>query len=146
LPDCLHENAWQYSKFSETELQPVKILALVNFLGSWALWFMSFSGRGWHIPPLLLNMLVVYGTAFLALPLGRYRTLQTRNAAIAQGNEERLEYAQRLKAPKKDLKLKLAEASKFKSETSRIAAEDIVYSTDKNLLDQPDELHAQFTD
>ncbi|PWT98952.1 MAG: hypothetical protein C5B53_05995 [Candidatus Melainabacteria bacterium] len=146
LPENLEENAWHYSKYSQMDLQPVKILALVNLLGSWALWFMSFSGRGWHFPPPLLSFLVIYGTAFFVLPLTRYGILQKKNIAIAQRNEERRAYAKRLKAPKKELKTKLAEASKFKSETSRIEAGDIVYTTDKSLLDLPDHVDEQFND
>ena len=146
LPENLEENPWHYSKYSQTDLQPVKILTVVNLLGSWVIWYMSFSGRGWHFPPPLLSFLVIYGTTFLALPLTRYGILQKKNIAIAQRNQERRAYAKRLKAPKMELKTKLAEASKFKSQTSRIEAGDIVYTTDKSLLDLPDQLDEQFND
>jgi hypothetical protein len=142
LPRYLEETPWIFSKYSDIELQPVKQLAALNLLGSWLLWYWSFQGRGWHFP--LFDVLFIYGTTFIALPFVRGALLDKKNAEIAQRNDERLAYAKRLEAPKKDLKKKLMEATKFKLETSRIDAQSIVYSTDKDLLDQPDALEEPF--
>jgi hypothetical protein len=144
LPLFLEENLWKFSSVSEKDLQNVRLLAGLNFLGTWGLWFWSFHARGWQLPAPLFNLLVLYGTAFLALPLARYQALKKMNMAIAKRNDERRTYANRLEAPKKDLKKKLAEASSLKLETSHIGDKDIVYTTDKDLLDQPDELDEQF--
>jgi len=144
LPTYFEEPSWTFSKFSAVELQPVKLLAGLNLLGSWSLWCYALVKSGWHLPALLLNLIVLYGTGFIVLPLARMSIIQRLNKAIAQRNELRSNYAKRLQKPKPELRKKLAEASQFKLQADRVDRERIVYSTDQDSRDQPDELDATF--
>jgi hypothetical protein len=136
LPRFLEEFIWPFTSAPAESLIPVYILASVNFLGSWWLVMHEVS-----IPALMafapvISFLVFYGTAFVTVPLLRWLYLLYANAGIEKRNTERKNYANLLVSPEADLARKLAEAKQFQIKDKQITKEDVVYSTDKDLLDQ----------
>jgi hypothetical protein len=138
LPDFLEEAEWVESRFSNKEREPVGQLGLINLVGSWALWLWNRSSDGWHIP-IVFDVICVYGNAFLAVMIVRYFINDKLNKRISLRNEQRRAYAKRLSRPTDELRSKLHEASQFKLSKTHIESNDIVYATDKAVLDQPDD-------
>lgn len=84
----------------------------------------------------ILGLLAAYGVAFLAIPLGRYFWVQRKNQTLQTENSARQERALQF-ANAKDgvLKQKLDYARTF-ADRAAIAPEDILYSSDRDLLAQ----------
>jgi hypothetical protein len=142
--EFFEEPRWVFSKYSEKELLLVHQLAAANFLAGWGLWIYTLVDNHWHWPPMWMAVLVLYGTAFIAWPLSRFRVIEKRNAAIASRNEQRSQLALQLHKPDERLSKKLTEAEGFKLEATPVDDGSIIYSTDKDALDQPDDLSEQF--
>ena len=70
--------------------------------------------------------------------------IEKRNGEIAARDAQREKFAKALKKPDKQLKQKLQEAEGFKLDAARLDKGSIAYSTDKSVLDQPDDLSVQF--
>ncbi len=83
-------------------------------------------------------LLLAYGTAFLAIPLGRYFWIQWRNKQIEARNQQRQDRAVRLNQANAALQDKIAYARQFAAETI-VSDEDLAYTTEKSLLDQESE-------
>lgn len=136
VPVFLKEYPWQFTSASFGALIPVYILAGLNFFGSW--WLFSQTAS---IPFLmyfapLLTVLVIYGSLFVLLPTTRWFVIRWLNLRIDKRNERRKEYALTLQNPTNELALKLKEAQELKIKEKLITSSDVVYTTDKDALEQ----------
>ena len=141
LPTALNEFKWKFTDVPAESLTPVYILAGVNFCGSWWLLIESHRILGFLF---LIKLLVAYGVFFVLVPTVRYFVLQWLNKRIEERNSKRQDYAVMLKNPSKELLLKLGEAKQFRIGEKKITAADVIYTTDKDALDQADDLSEQF--
>jgi hypothetical protein len=80
-------------------------------------------------------LLLAYGTGFLVVPLVRYFWIQWRNSKIAERNRDRLSRARQLASADSVLQQKIAYAQQFAAEKV-LGDEDLVYSTETDLLEQ----------
>jgi hypothetical protein len=80
-------------------------------------------------------VLLAYGTGFLVVPLVRYFWIQWRNSKIAERNRDRLSRARQLASADSVLQQKIAYAQQFAAEKV-LGDEDLVYSTETDLLEQ----------
>lgn len=87
-------------------------------------------------------LLLGYGTAFLSVPLVRYFWIQWRNSKISDRNRQRQARARQLASADADLEQKIAYARQFAAETV-IDEENLVYTTETDLLEQEAERSAQ---
>ncbi len=140
----LQENRWQFSIASSSQ----KILAF--FLGGFN--FVLILVLGSLLTPELAlemgsyiqfvnsiyNLLIVYAISYLAIPLIRYLWLQTRNNKVELRNQKRQERASILQSSP-ELQSKIDYAKQFANQKV-ITADNTVYSTEKNLLDQADNM------
>jgi hypothetical protein len=136
IPKLLEEFDWPFTNAPAESLLPVYILASVNFLGSWWLLMHETTIRPLFALAPLISFLVFYGTAFVTVPLVRWLVLLYLNTRIDKRNAERKTYANLLSNPTKELGVKLDEAKQFQIKDKQITKEEIVYSTEKDLLDQ----------
>jgi len=136
LPTYLEEFPWQFTNVPSESLVPVYIIAGVNLLGSW--WLMAQAQRVMLLVVLapLVKALVIYGTFFCLLPLFRWMALQFLNARIEKRNIERRKNAAFVKNASPELSTKLLEAKKYSVSEKRIATTDVVYTTEKDALEQ----------
>lgn len=86
-------------------------------------------------------ILLAYGTAFLAIPLGRYFWVQWRNGQIEARNQQRQERAIQLNQASPSLQHKITYARQFAAENI-VSDENLAYTTEKSLLDQESERSA----
>lgn len=136
LPPFLKEWPWQFSTLSDEALVPVAILAAINFLGSWWLFFeMSRIPILSHLAPLII-LLVVYGTLFVLIPLVRLGAINYLNEQINSRNKRRGQWSDQLNHAASELQVKLQECQQFMIKKRQITDKDVVYRTDEDLLSQ----------
>lgn len=158
-PTYLQEFPWKFSNTKDGELLPVYIVAGLNLVGAYAIYdFLAKGGlamllteSGVAYPPELMTMsyvlgvvLVVYGTAFVTVPAIRAMVNQIRNRGIDSRNVQRFQYAQVVQNPSKELSSKLNKARQYQLGEHRMAAKDMVFTTEKDARDQDDELSDKF--
>lgn len=80
-------------------------------------------------------VLLIYGIAFLTLPLVRYFWLQWRNSKIAKRNQKRQQRANFLTQATAELKKKITYARQFATQNI-IKREDLAYTTETDLIEQ----------
>ncbi len=136
----LQENLWQFSiansqqKIMAFGLGGVNLILalvlgsmltpeLIMELGSLAVW----------VNP-IYNILLIYGVSYLVVPLVRYFWLQTRNKKVVARNDNREQRANFLKENKETLQPKIDYARQFATQKI-LTREDVIYSTDKDMLD-----------
>lgn len=135
LPSYLGEFPYKFTNVDSGELTMVYILAAINFFGSWILLF-QVGGMGlYELLPLML-LLVIYGSLFVTVPFVRHIVNQVRNSRIESRNEQKRQYSLRLEAPSDELLRKLAAAKRLKLESRVLRAEDNVYTTERDALEQ----------
>jgi hypothetical protein len=145
-PAYLQEFPWKFTNVPEGELLPVFIVAGLNVAGAWTVWnwFHKLPSLA-HSPLMTLVIaLVVYGTLFVTIPMVRTLFNKVRNSRIDKRNQTRYDHAQLVAKPADKLIDKLAEAQEFRG-SRKITEKDVVYTTEKDALDQPDELSEKFT-
>lgn len=135
LPMYLREFDWEFTSVSGSALVPVFLLAGLNFAG--AIFLVTHT----YIPILaafsgLVHLLAIYGTLFLVVPTVRWAILKMLNINIEKRNEERSKYAQILQNPSSELLKKLAEARNYRIGEKTVSADDLVYTTEKDVIDQ----------
>lgn len=136
VPESLQERRWKFSNAPADALVPVFILAAVNFLGSWFLFlYFAASIAGLELAVLMFP-LVVYGTFFVLVPLVRWFVQEYLNGRIDARNNRRALSAKTLEDPDGDLLKKLGEAQQYQIEEQTIEADEVVYSTDRDALEQ----------
>jgi len=87
-------------------------------------------------------LLLGYGAAFLSIPLVRYFWIGWRNQKISDRNSKRQARTLQLASADAALKQKIAYARQFAAKTV-IGKDDVVYTTESDLLDQEAERSAQ---
>lgn len=133
-------------KFTEASSNQVMIsigLGSLNIVGALVLWNMlqSFAAQGVALPVAavfaqsIFWLLLTYGIAFLAVPLIRYYWVQGQNAKIERRNQDRQTRAAEVNQLGPAFQEKLAFARQF-AEQRVLRAEDSVYATETNLLEQ----------
>lgn len=141
----LRELPWRFSQASSGQIMLAIGLGSVNLIA--ALVLRSLLGDGAIAAQLgglvafvqsIFWLLLAYGTAFLAIPLGRYFWIQWRNGQIEARNQQRQDRAVRLNQANAALQHKIAYARQFAAETI-VSEEDLAYTTEKSLLDQESE-------
>ncbi len=128
----LKEMRWPFVGPQTGSLIMVYALAGFNFLGTWWLFLQPSLQELW---PLLLP-LVIYGTLFVTIPIGRKFALDVINQRITERNGKRSTYAEMLKAPAPELSKKLEFANDLRIGRRAIKQDDIVYTTEESNLDQ----------
>lgn len=128
----LKEMRWPFVGPQAGSLIMVYALAGFNFLGTWWLFLQPSLQELW---PLLLP-LVIYGTLFVTIPIGRKFALDVINQRITERNGKRSTYAEMLKAPSPELTKKLEYANDLRIGIRAIKQDDIVYTTEEGNLDQ----------
>ncbi|MBC7999022.1 MAG: hypothetical protein IAF58_13825 [Leptolyngbya sp.] len=128
----LREDRWPFVGPQTGNLLWVYLLAGFNFLGTWWL-FMQPELREIRI---IMLPLVAYGTMFVTIPFCRKIALDVINKGITERNGKRTSYAEMLRSPSIELQKKLSHASKLRIGKTRLKAEDAVYTTEKDALEQ----------
>jgi len=136
LPPYLELFSWQFSQVEIESLIWVILLAVINFFGAWYLYIEAarYSYLS-HLLPLLAG-LVLYGSLFVIIPAIRYGVIVILNKRIDEGNRLKEHYFAQVKEPDQKLITKLAEAQKMLLGSRQIKAEDIIYDTQKDALEQ----------
>src|SRR5262249_148019 len=132
----LNEFPWKFSNVSSDSLIPVAILAAVNFLGAWWLYSQLWTGLMPYALYPLIAVLTTYGTLFVGIPIVRYLILQVLNRGIETRNAQRQEYAAILANPSPELTSKLRQAESYQIKERAIAKDQVVYTTEKDVLEQ----------
>lgn len=89
--------------------------------------------------------LLTYATSFFAVPILRWFGIRRQNSNIRKRNEARTESARRLAQFGSNLRKKLKAAEDFIIRGGNVRTEDVVYSSDRDSLDQP-KLREDFSD
>lgn len=143
-PSHMEERKWPFSNVPFDNFVPVLILAAVNFFGAW--WALAHIGLINALTGLgpLVVLLFFYGVSFVVVPAVRALVLLVINQGIDSRNSQRQQFASILQHPSPELTRKLAEAKGLKIKEERIGTENLVYTTEKDSLDQKDDLDRQF--
>ena len=138
LPAFLEEQFWRFSQASRNQILLSIGLGAVNLILALMLssllqypinnTFITFISS-------IYGILLGYGLAFLLIPLLRYFWIQRRNEKITIRNQFRQENAIALKDIDSSLQEKIAYAKKF-AQQKIISEQDLVYTTESDLLDQ----------
>ncbi|NEP01988.1 MAG: hypothetical protein F6K58_25695 [Symploca sp. SIO2E9] len=141
LQAYLKERLWQFSQASSGQIMLAIGLGALNLIlalvlgdllqGGIAAQFGGFVAFVDSIYPIL----IVYGIGFLAIPLIRYFWVQWKNSRIEVRNQQRQEQAIALNQADANLKQKIAYAQQFAAQKV-ISKEDLVYTSETDLLDQ----------
>ncbi len=142
VPAYLEEFPWRFSAASSGQLLLSAGLGVVNFVGALILGSLLQDGTiaaeiGGLVALVqgIYGLLLAYGVGFLAIPLVRYFWIQWRNGKITERNRTRIYRANQLARADEPLQQKIAFAQQFADEKV-IGQEDLVYSSDKDLLEQ----------
>lgn len=139
----LREFPWRFSQASSGQIMLAIGLGAVNVIGALVLGSLLRGGAA-QLGGLvafvgsIFGLLLAYGVAFLAVPLGRYFWIQWRNGQIESRNQQRQDRAARLNQAGPSLQQKIAYARQFAAENV-VSDEDLAYTTEKSLLDQESE-------
>jgi hypothetical protein len=150
----LKEFPWRFSQASSGQTMMAIGLGAVNFVGALVLGNLLADGAiaaemGGLVAFVqsIYWLLLGYGTAFLAIPLIRYFWVQWRNRKVNARNEKRQDRALALNQADERLQAKLSYAQQFAAETV-IQAEDLIYTTERDLteqeLEQSDQIDAEW--
>ncbi|XP_062223181.1 uncharacterized protein At5g03900, chloroplastic-like isoform X3 [Phragmites australis] len=136
----LEEKSWKFSKANASEKAMVAGLGGLNLFGVIILGnllkqmtvtpggLISFAAQ-------LYPLLQIYAGSFFAIPLFRWFLLRKTNNDIRGRNKAREQRAQELVSPDSSLRRKLLSARDM-AQRKVITPEEIVYTTEKDLLDQ----------
>eukprot|EP01025_Chloroclados_australasicus_P012134 TRINITY_DN1553_c0_g1_i1.p1 TRINITY_DN1553_c0_g1~~TRINITY_DN1553_c0_g1_i1.p1 ORF type:complete len:538 (-),score=65.54 TRINITY_DN1553_c0_g1_i1:467-2080(-) len=139
------EQEWKQTKANLAYRIGVGFLLMLNAVGIGLLSFYArdpqairiLSQNGFQWLPSLLPALQTYAVSLFAIPLYRWFRNKQRNKQIRERNQTRFENYWLLNRPDQELKTKLQSAEKLSKQKKQIAG-DIVYTTEKDLLEQPE--------
>lgn len=138
LPPALLEYEIPFSELSIEQLRPVLAIATLNLAGTW--WLAFTAHRLVHIYRWQADILVIYGTLFVIIPLLRWLYLHWVNAGISLRNAEREKLANKLIEPDQTLIEKLKEREKMAQNLTTsphtIDSTSIIYTSEKEYLEQ----------
>ncbi|KAB8315844.1 hypothetical protein SD81_031380 [Tolypothrix campylonemoides VB511288] len=142
LSAYLEEFPWRFSAATSGQILLSAGLGVANFVGALVLLSLLRDGTiAAQVGGLVAFVhgiywvLLAYGTGFLVVPLIRYFWIQWRNSKIAERNRDRLSRARQLASADSVLQQKIAYAQQFAKEKV-LGDEDLVYSTETDLLEQ----------
>ncbi len=142
VPTHLEEYPWRFSAAGSGQIILAAGLGVLNFVAALILGGLIADGTAAAQLGGLVAfvegiywLLLGYGAGFLGIPLVRYFWIQWRNKKIAARNRDRLYQAQLLANPEETLQRKINYAQQFATEKV-IGSEDLVYSTETDLIDQ----------
>lgn len=144
IEDYLAEEEWNF--------MPVEggtLWSIVGFGAFVAIGSLIVIGNLYLVPQLLILTpllwgLFVYGLLFFIVPGLRYLIYQSINSEISKRNDAKAGYARALRNPSTELAAKLAEARVVRISGLPRGIDQTVYTTEKDALDQPDDLDKQF--
>ena len=136
VPEYLEERRWKFSNAPVDALVPVYILAGINFLGSWFLFFNLLGSVALSSLAIVILPLVAYGTFFVLVPLVRWMVQEHLNGRIGSRNARREQAAKSLRDPGDELLKKLGEAQRYQIEAKTIESDEVVYTTERDALEQ----------
>ena len=148
VPTYLEELEQRFSAASSGQIMLSAGLGGLNLIGALVLGNLLARGIAAEVGGLVAFvqgiywLLLGYGIAFLSVPLVRYFWIQWRNSKISDRNRQRQARARQLESVDADLQQKIAYARQFAAEKV-ITQEDLVYTTETDLLDQESERSAQ---
>jgi hypothetical protein len=133
----LKETHWLFSNLPSEQLIPVLVIAGANIFGA-AVLYQVVAGLGLMQMQLghLVQALLAYAAFFLYCPLLRAGLNFARNQSIDARNEERRRLARMLEMPGTALATKLLAARRFQIAPRLFDRADIVYDSDRELLNQ----------
>ena len=142
ISDHLEEFLWRFSAASSGQIMLSAGLGVLNFVGALVLGSLLKDGTvaaqlGGLVAFVqgIYWLLLAYGAGFLGIPLLRYFWIRWRNRQIGDRNRDRLSRARILASPDAALQQKIDYAQQFATEKV-IGKEDLVYSSETDLLDQ----------
>jgi hypothetical protein len=144
----LQELRWRFSQAGSEQLVLAAGLGALNLVGVLALGSLLRGGIAAEIGGVVAFvhsiywLLMAYGTGFLLVPLVRYFWIQWRNEKLSARNNQRQNRAARLNLGDAKLRHKLTYAKQFAAETV-ITQEDLIYTTERDMLEQDVERSAQ---
>lgn len=143
LPDMpksnyLEEDPWKFSAFPVESQMKVLFLAGINFAGSWWLFKFIASVHMLHELALVIDVLLTYAVAFLAIPLVRSLALLVLNARIAERNNKRRKSWELVCQPRGDVFEEIEEAREVRRhEIEKLTADrTIIFSSDQDSIEQ----------
>ncbi|MBD2213601.1 hypothetical protein H6G27_27575 [Nostoc linckia FACHB-104] len=149
IPVYLEESLWRFSAAGSGQIMLSAGLGILNFVGALVLGSLLRDGTvaaqlGGLVAFVqsIYWLLLAYGTGFLGIPLLRYFWIQWRNRQISARNRDRLSRARLLTDVDANLQHKIDYAHQFAAEKV-IGKEDLVYSSETDLLEQEFERSAQ---
>ena len=149
VPAYLRERPWRFSQASSGQVMLSIGLGALNLVGALVLGSLLRDGIiAAQIGGLVAFvqsiywLLLAYGVGFLAIPLIRYFWTQLKNSQVEARNQKRQEQAVILNQADAPLQKKIAYAQQFAAQNV-IKEEDLVYTSEKDLLDQEIERSAQ---
>ena len=149
VPTYLEEYPWRFSAASSGQIMLSAGLGVLNFVAALILGGLIADGTAAAQLGGLVAfvegiywLLLGYGAGFLGVPLVRYFWIQWRNKKIAARNRDRLSRSRLLTNPDNALLQKIDYAQQFATEKV-IGSEDLVYSSETDLIDQEIERSAQ---
>ncbi|MEO0947771.1 MAG: hypothetical protein AAFY11_06450 [Cyanobacteria bacterium J06641_5] len=143
LPQFLQASLQKFSIASAQQIMLAIVLGVANLIGIAILGsllgdvdIVGQLGGFYGFVSSIYWLLVVYGVAFLTIPIGRYFWIQRQNQSIQAGNTARQDRAAQLaNAEDGGLQQKLNFARKF-SRSTTIADDDILYTSEQDLAAQ----------
>jgi hypothetical protein len=133
LDKYLPEETWEFMPISEGSVTWICIWAgLVLCLSAWLMFHLALVHP--FVP--LVYALFGYGCFFVVAPAVRWFIYEQINNRISARNEKKLEYAAVLANPSRELSSKLESARQMRLAGAPTHAEQIVYTTDKDALEQ----------
>lgn len=144
IEDYLAEEEWPFMTVEGGTLTSIVLFGLFVVLGSMVVLLNV------HLAPILLFLsplvwvVFAYGLLFFAIPGLRFAIYQSINSGIASRNEAKAGFARLMRNPSAELAEKLAEAKAIRISGLPQGTDSTVYTTEKDALDQPDDLDKQF--
>ena len=141
VPAYLRERLWRFSQATSGQVMMSIGLGGLNLVGALMLGSLLRGGIAAQLGGLVAFvqsiywLLLVYGIGFLAIPLIRYFLIQLKNSRVEARNQKRQEQAIALNQADATLQKKIAYAQQFAAQNV-INQEDLVYTSETNLLDQ----------
>lgn len=140
----LAEKEWPFMTVEGGNLWSIVAFGLFVLFGSIFLIFnIPYVGLLQTLSPLVYT-LFGYGLLFFLIPALRFPVYRMINDGIIERNERKMAYAAALAKPPADLAKKLAEARTIRVNGLPRGEDKTVYTTEKEALDQSDELSEQF--
>lgn len=140
----LKERPWRFSEASSGQVLISAGLGGVNIVGALVLGSLLRGEVGIQLAQAgglitfvqsIYWVLLVYGIAFLSIPLIRYFWIQLRNGKLEERNQKRQDRAILLTQANPALQKKIAYAQQFAAQTV-IGREDLAYTTETDLIEQ----------